>query len=79
MLYINAFGEWILSVWGIVGFFAPFGFVKHWEIYLFGTIHGINVGSFQSYCRTVFSFLIPAEHEAELFALYGNSFYKFFS
>jgi MFS-type transporter involved in bile tolerance (Atg22 family) len=40
------------------------------EIYVFGAFFGLQLGSIQSYSRTLFSQLIPEGHEAEFFAFF---------
>ena len=41
-----------------------------WELYLFAAYFGINLGSVQSYARTVYAQLIPVGKEAEMFSLF---------
>ncbi|KAJ3125020.1 Autophagy protein 22 [Irineochytrium annulatum] len=60
----------ILPIWGLIGFFAPFG-VKHpVEIFVLGAWHGFLLGASQSFCRSLFSELLPPGYESEFFSLY---------
>eukprot|EP00002_Diphylleia_rotans_P038156 TRINITY_DN8631_c0_g1_i2.p1 TRINITY_DN8631_c0_g1~~TRINITY_DN8631_c0_g1_i2.p1 ORF type:complete len:170 (-),score=29.80 TRINITY_DN8631_c0_g1_i2:111-620(-) len=59
-----------LPLYGLLGFFAPFGLVTVEELYAFGFVYGLNIGSVQSFSRTVFSDLIPMGYESEFFGLY---------
>lgn len=48
----------------------PFGVKTELEFYICVAIFGINVGSMQSYARSVFAMLVPQGRETEMFALY---------
>uniref|UniRef100_A0A7S3D2A9 Autophagy-related protein n=1 Tax=Palpitomonas bilix TaxID=652834 RepID=A0A7S3D2A9_9EUKA len=63
----------LLCLYGILGFIPgnPLGLKSMWEMFVFGAIHGMLVGSIQSFSRTFFADLIPKSHESEFFALYG--------
>eukprot|EP00002_Diphylleia_rotans_P005120 TRINITY_DN1416_c0_g1_i4.p1 TRINITY_DN1416_c0_g1~~TRINITY_DN1416_c0_g1_i4.p1 ORF type:complete len:318 (-),score=58.44 TRINITY_DN1416_c0_g1_i4:179-1132(-) len=60
----------MLPIYGLFGFFAPFGLVSLGELYAFGFVYGFNLGSIQSFSRTLFADLIPIGYEAEFFGLY---------
>ena len=59
--YINA---------GLIPGNDVFGLVSKFEMYLFSAVFGANLGSVQSYARSVFSQLVPVGSESELFSLY---------
>ncbi len=40
-------------------------------MYVFAAFYGMNLGSSQSYSRSLFSFLIPIGRESEMFSIYG--------
>eukprot|EP00741_Cyanophora_paradoxa_P003063 tig00000663_g2974.t1 len=62
----------LLPVYGALGFAAwsPVGLKAAWEMYLFGALFGLNLGSLQSYSRSTFAHLIPPGAEAQFFAFY---------
>jgi UMF1 family MFS transporter len=47
------------------------GLVTLGEFYVYAVVYGFNVGSVQSFSRTLFADLIPSGKEAEFFGLYG--------
>jgi len=49
---------------------AKFGLVYKWEFYVFSTYYGFFLAAIQSNARVVMCQLVPAEREAEIFALY---------
>ncbi|RUS15423.1 autophagy-related protein 22-like protein, partial [Endogone sp. FLAS-F59071] len=61
----------ILPIWGLIGFLTPnFGLKSKGEIYAASALDGLLLGPLQSFCRVLFSELLPAGHENEFFALY---------
>ncbi|CAG8832604.1 31175_t:CDS:1, partial [Racocetra persica] len=61
-----------IPVYGCLGFVLPFGGLKSGtELYYLAVWFGIVIGSIQSYCRTLFSELVPHGRETEFFALYA--------
>jgi UMF1 family MFS transporter len=72
MIMINLACFLFLPVYSFIGFIpsAPFGMKKIWELFVFGAIFGFNVGSIQSFARTVFISLTPPGHESEFFGFY---------
>lgn len=72
MIWINLAFFLFLPIYSFVGFIpsAPFGMKKKWELFVFGAIFGLNVGSIQSFARTVFISLTPPGHESEFFGFY---------
>eukprot|EP00002_Diphylleia_rotans_P004350 TRINITY_DN1317_c0_g1_i1.p1 TRINITY_DN1317_c0_g1~~TRINITY_DN1317_c0_g1_i1.p1 ORF type:complete len:463 (+),score=104.06 TRINITY_DN1317_c0_g1_i1:187-1575(+) len=70
MIYIHLTTFLCLPIYAIIGFVAPFGLVSVPELLLFGFVFGFNVGSVQSYSRSLFAELIPPGMESEFFGLY---------
>eukprot|EP00002_Diphylleia_rotans_P004142 TRINITY_DN1299_c0_g1_i1.p1 TRINITY_DN1299_c0_g1~~TRINITY_DN1299_c0_g1_i1.p1 ORF type:complete len:233 (-),score=43.55 TRINITY_DN1299_c0_g1_i1:410-1108(-) len=70
MINIHLMVYLFLPIYGIIGFVAPFGLVTIIELYIFGFVYGFNVGSVQSFSRSLFSELIPPGMESEFFGLY---------
>jgi len=72
MIYINLACFLFLPVYSFIGFIpaAPIGMKRIWELFVFGAIFGFNIGSIQSFARTVFISLTPPGHEAEFFGFY---------
>lgn len=72
MIYINLGFFLFLPIYSFIGFIpsAPIGMKKIWELFVFGAIFGFNIGSIQSFARTVFISLTPPGHEAEFFGFY---------
>ncbi|CAG8470888.1 11470_t:CDS:2, partial [Scutellospora calospora] len=61
-----------IPIYGCLGFILPFGGLKSGtELYYLAVWFGIIIGSIQSYCRTLFSELVPHGRETEFFALYA--------
>lgn len=61
----------IIPVWGIVGFFTDkVGLRTKAEFWIIAVLYGLNLGSAQSFARSMFGDLIPAGHEAGYFSLY---------
>ncbi|KAJ3028978.1 UNVERIFIED_CONTAM: Autophagy protein 22 [Siphonaria sp. JEL0065] len=61
----------ILPIYGMMGFFLPFGLKAKWELFPAGIFYGMLLGGIQSFARVLFSELIPRGHEGEFFALYA--------
>ncbi|KAJ3059706.1 Autophagy protein 22, partial [Podochytrium sp. JEL0797] len=61
----------LLPIYGILGFWLPFGLVHKWELFPAGIYYGCMLGAIQSFSRVMFSDLIPRGHEGEFFALYS--------
>ncbi|KAI8620009.1 vacuole effluxer Atg22 like-domain-containing protein [Chytriomyces sp. MP71] len=61
----------LLPVYGMLGFFLPFGLRAKWELFPAGIVYGCLLGAIQSFSRVLFSELIPRGHEGEFFALYS--------
>ena len=49
---------------------ATFGLIHKWEFYICIAVFGLNVGSLQSYARSVYALLIPEGKETEYYALF---------
>nr|CAG8609878.1 11165_t:CDS:2 [Entrophospora candida] len=62
--------EALLPIYGLFGFFAPFGLKEKWEIWLSVVFFGLMLGAAQSFNRVLFASLIPKGHENEFFSLY---------
>ena len=60
----------ILPCYGLLGFFLPIGLAHTWEIFVFGFVYGMVIGSVQSYARSLYAQLIPVGKETEYFSLY---------
>ncbi|KAJ1991718.1 Autophagy protein 22 [Dimargaris cristalligena] len=60
----------LLPIYGILGFFTPFGLRHIYEIYVVAVYHGLMFGAVQSFCRVLFCELLPPGHENEFFGLY---------
>ncbi|KAJ3211175.1 Autophagy protein 22 [Dinochytrium kinnereticum] len=60
-----------LPIYGILGLFAPFGLRHKWELFPCGIYYGCLLGALQSFCRVLFSELLPPGQESEFFALYS--------
>ncbi|KAJ3082920.1 Autophagy protein 22 [Rhizoclosmatium hyalinum] len=61
----------VLPIYGMLGFFLPFGLKAKWELFPAGIYYGALLGGIQSFSRVLFSELIPRGHEGEFFALYA--------
>jgi UMF1 family MFS transporter len=72
MIVINLSFLLILPFYSFLGFIpsSPIGMKKIWELFVFGAIYGFNIGSIQSFARTVFISLTPPGHESEFFGFY---------
>ncbi|RUS21313.1 autophagy-related protein 22-like protein, partial [Jimgerdemannia flammicorona] len=71
MILIVGAGYCLLPIWGLVGFLTEdFGLKSKAEIYAASALDGLLLGAVQSFCRVLFSELLPAGHENEFFALY---------
>ena len=54
-----------IRTWGVLGLQQP------WETYPMGSLYGLVLGGLNSYCRALFSELVPPGYEAAFFALYA--------
>ena len=67
----------VIPLYGLLGFvpaikqFGAFGLQQPWEMYPLGAVYGFVLGGISSYCRGVFSELIPPGFEAAFYALYA--------
>lgn len=67
----------VIPLYGLLGYvpaikrFGAFGLQQPWEMYPLGAIYGFVLGGISSYCRGVFSELIPPGFEAAFYALYA--------
>lgn len=73
MIIINLCFLSILPIYGFIGFIPniKFGLKNIWELYLFAAIYGFNLGSIQSFSRSLFILLTPPKKEAEFFGFYA--------
>lgn len=71
MVILLTFFFLLLPVYGIIGFWAPFGLKHIPEIFATCVYHGLMLGAIQSFCRVMFSELLPKGHENEFFSLYS--------
>ncbi|KAI9591794.1 autophagy-related protein 22-like protein [Syncephalis fuscata] len=60
----------LLPIYGLLGFFAPFGLKYQPEIWVMSVVSGLLLGAVQSYARVMFSDLLPPGRENEFFSLY---------
>jgi UMF1 family MFS transporter len=60
----------LLPIYGLLGFFAPFGLKHRAEIWVMSVVSGLLLGAIQSYARVMFSDLLPPGRENEFFSLY---------
>ena len=72
MVVLNLACLAVLPVWGMLGFVegSTIGLKSEAELYGFAVVYGLNLGSVQSYTRTLFCDLIPRGREAQFFSLY---------
>ncbi|KAJ2991587.1 Autophagy protein 22, partial [Globomyces sp. JEL0801] len=70
ILRIQACLYLLMPLYGLIGFFAPFGLVSSVELLPLALFHGLLLGATQSSCRVLFSELLPPGHESEFFGLY---------
>ena len=67
----------VIPLYGLLGYvpaikeYGVFGLQQPWEMYPLGAIYGFVLGGISSYCRSVFSELIPPGFEAAFYALYA--------
>ncbi|KAK9462916.1 autophagy-related protein 22-like protein [Lipomyces oligophaga] len=62
----------IVPAYALVGFISMSIGVHHpWELYVLAALYGACLGGMSSYCRSVFSLLIPPGKESTFFALYA--------
>lgn len=76
----------VIPVYGLLGYlpfvkhWGFFGLQQPWEMYPLAAVYGLVLGGLSSYCRALFSELIPPGSEAAFYALYaitdkGSSFF----
>ena len=71
MLLIHLLLMSIIPLLAIPGLFNDkFGLVNIWEMYYLGALYGLNIGSVQSYSRSMFTLMIPKKRESQFFGLY---------
>ena len=71
VLVLNLLLLSLIPLWGCVGFFNDeFGLHTQGEMYVLAVWFGLCLGSAQAFSRALFSELIPAGHEADMFALF---------
>eukprot|EP00485_Elphidium_margaritaceum_P010164 CAMPEP_0202700182 /NCGR_PEP_ID=MMETSP1385-20130828/13383_1 /ASSEMBLY_ACC=CAM_ASM_000861 /TAXON_ID=933848 /ORGANISM="Elphidium margaritaceum" /LENGTH=834 /DNA_ID=CAMNT_0049357313 /DNA_START=28 /DNA_END=2532 /DNA_ORIENTATION=- len=70
LFHLIVFG--FLPLWGLFGLIpgSGFGLMHIWELYLWVFVVSVNIGSVQSFARSVFSQLTPVGHESEFFSLF---------
>ena len=67
----------VIPLYGLLGFvpaikrLGVIGLQQPWEMYPLGAIYGFVLGGLSSYCRSLFSELIPPGYEAAFYALYA--------
>ncbi|KAJ3237473.1 Autophagy protein 22 [Chytriomyces hyalinus] len=61
----------LLPIYGMLGFFLPFGLRAKWELFPAGIVYGCLLGAIQSFSRVMYGELIPRGHEGEFFSLYS--------
>ncbi|KAI9199273.1 autophagy-related protein 22-like protein [Polychytrium aggregatum] len=72
MLVLQACLYALLPAYGLIGIFSTtIGLRNRWEAYMFGVYHGLLLGSTQSFCRSIYSEIVPPGREAEFFSLYN--------
>jgi len=71
VLVLNLMLLALIPLWGCVGFFTDdYGLQTQGEMYVLAVWFGLCLGSAQAFGRALFSELIPAGHEADMFALF---------
>jgi len=60
----------VLPAYGLLGFVADIGLKHIWEVWMVVIWHGMMIGALQSFCRVMFSELLPKGQESEFFGLY---------
>ncbi|KAI8053902.1 autophagy-related protein 22-like protein [Syncephalis plumigaleata] len=60
----------LMPIYGLLGFFAPFGLKHQAEIWVMSIASGLLLGAVQSYARVMFADLLPPGRENEFFSLY---------
>ena len=76
----------LIPVYGLLGYlpfvqnWGFFGLQQPWEMYPLAAVYGLVLGGLSSYCRSLYSELIPPGSEAAFYALYaitdkGSSFF----
>jgi UMF1 family MFS transporter len=72
VIVINIATIGILPIYAVIGISdsISWGLKSTGEIFIFGGIFGLNVGSIQSFSRSLFSSMIPSGYECTFFGLY---------
>ena len=72
VIVINIVAIGILPIYAVIGMSdsISWGLKSAGEIFIFGGIFGLNVGSIQSFSRSLFSSMIPSGYECTFFGLY---------
>jgi len=60
----------LVPAYGLLGFVADVGLKHIWEVWMVVIWHGMMIGALQSFCRVMFSELLPRGQESEFFGLY---------
>lgn len=63
----------VIPIYALLGFvpWLPIGLKHPWEVYPIAFIYGLVLGGLSSYCRSIFSTLIPPGSEAAFYSLYA--------
>ncbi|KAH7394036.1 autophagy-related protein 22-2 [Phaeosphaeria sp. MPI-PUGE-AT-0046c] len=67
----------LIPLYGLLGYIPAIqrlgylGLQQKWEMYPLGAVYGFVLGGLSSYCRSLFSELIPRGYEAQFYALYA--------
>lgn len=71
MIMMNLFFMAVLPIWGLLGFATTaIGLREGWELFLGIIIYGFNLGSVQSFSRSLFASMTPRHRMSETFAVY---------
>ncbi|KAK9763583.1 Autophagy protein 22 [Basidiobolus ranarum] len=70
MIQMLLFMYIILPIYGLLGFIFPFGIRRQSEAWGVCIYTGILIGAVQSFCRVMYSELLPPGRESEFFSLY---------
>ena len=72
VIAINLIFIGILPIYAIIGISdsISWGLKSTGEIFIFGGIYGLMIGAVQSFCRSLFSFMIPPGFECTFFGFY---------
>lgn len=74
VIVLNLFLMAIVPAWGILGLVtSTLGFRQGWELFLGIVLYGFNLGSVQSFSRSLFASMTPRHRMAEIFAIYETT------